>query len=243
MQLLMLCHRSHVAFRVRSSTLLRVACSHGRQANAAIGVPRSTRSTRSTRRSRRTKRLTPTSWLGPRVPVNLDRTPGHAMREFVGFFLRDLRDLRGGSNWGVCSTPRLANDNRLGPSGIRGGPAEDSGLAELPSHGASRTLRLLRWRPAGNPAGPQKKAPQRWKRAGHASCSEVIATGKESEFAAKPYFFKAASTALIRSASSGATRVPKRLATLPSRPMMNFSKFQPIGPAPFGFVSTAVSSL
>jgi hypothetical protein len=35
------------------------------------------------------------------VPVNLDRTPGHAIREFVGFFLRDLRDLRvlrGGSN-------------------------------------------------------------------------------------------------------------------------------------------------
>ena len=37
----------------------------------------------------------------PKVPVNLDRTPGHAIREFVGFFLRDLRDLRvlrGGSN-------------------------------------------------------------------------------------------------------------------------------------------------
>jgi hypothetical protein len=37
----------------------------------------------------------------PKEPVNLDRTPGHAMREFVGFFLRDLRVLRGGSNWGV----------------------------------------------------------------------------------------------------------------------------------------------
>ena len=37
----------------------------------------------------------------PKVPVNLDHTPGHAMREFVGFFLRDLRVLRGGSNWGV----------------------------------------------------------------------------------------------------------------------------------------------
>ena len=40
----------------------------------------------------------------PKVPVKLDRRPGHAMREFVGFFLRDLRDLRvlrGGSNWGV----------------------------------------------------------------------------------------------------------------------------------------------
>ena len=40
----------------------------------------------------------------PKLPVNLDRTPGHAIGEFVGFFfrvLRDLRDLRGGSNWGV----------------------------------------------------------------------------------------------------------------------------------------------
>jgi hypothetical protein len=37
----------------------------------------------------------------PKVPVKLDRRPGHAMREFVGFFLRDLRVLRGGSNWGV----------------------------------------------------------------------------------------------------------------------------------------------
>ena len=40
----------------------------------------------------------------PKVLVNLDRTPGHAMREFVGFFLLDLLDLldlrvlRGGSN-------------------------------------------------------------------------------------------------------------------------------------------------
>ncbi len=49
----------------------------------------------------------------PKVPVNLDRTPGHAIREFAGFFLRDLRVLRGGSNWVVRSTPRLANDNRL----------------------------------------------------------------------------------------------------------------------------------
>ena len=63
MQLLMLCHRSHVAFRVRSSTLLRVACSHGRQAGAAIGVPRSTRRAR---RLRRTKRLMPTFCPGPR---------------------------------------------------------------------------------------------------------------------------------------------------------------------------------
>jgi hypothetical protein len=40
----------------------------------------------------------------PKLPVNLDRTPGHAIGEFVGFFfrvLRDLRVLRGGSNWGV----------------------------------------------------------------------------------------------------------------------------------------------
>ena len=35
----------------------------------------------------------------PKVPMNLDRTPGHAIREIVGFFLRDLRDLRGSSNW------------------------------------------------------------------------------------------------------------------------------------------------
>ena len=26
----------------------------------------------------------------PKVPVNFDRAPGHAMREFVGFFLRDF---------------------------------------------------------------------------------------------------------------------------------------------------------
>jgi hypothetical protein len=37
----------------------------------------------------------------PKVPVNLDRTPDHAIREFVRFFLRDLRVLRGGSNWVV----------------------------------------------------------------------------------------------------------------------------------------------
>jgi hypothetical protein len=37
----------------------------------------------------------------PKVPVNLDRTPGHAIGEFVRFFLRDLRVLRGGSNRGV----------------------------------------------------------------------------------------------------------------------------------------------
>jgi hypothetical protein len=34
----------------------------------------------------------------PKLPVNLDRTPDHAIREFVRFFLRDLR---GGSNWVV----------------------------------------------------------------------------------------------------------------------------------------------
>ncbi len=38
------------------------------------------------------------------------------MREFVGFFLRDLRDprdLRGGSIWVLRSKPRLANDHGL----------------------------------------------------------------------------------------------------------------------------------
>jgi hypothetical protein len=110
MRLLMLRHRFRMTVKVGSPALLRVACSHGRQADAAIGVPRSTRRAR---RSRRTKRLMPTFLARPKVPVNLDRTPGHAMREFVGFFLRDLRVLRGGSNWGVSSTPRSANDNRL----------------------------------------------------------------------------------------------------------------------------------
>ncbi len=52
---------------------------------------------------------------------------------------------------------------KKGPAGIRVGPAEDSCLAELPSHGAirrglPRTLRLLRWRTTGNPEGRGKKA-------------------------------------------------------------------------------------
>jgi hypothetical protein len=37
----------------------------------------------------------------PKVPVNLDRTLDYAISEFVRFFLRDLRVLRGGSNWVV----------------------------------------------------------------------------------------------------------------------------------------------
>ena len=57
---------------------------------------------------------------------------------------------------------RLRGDRRItGPSGIHGDPAEDSCLAELPSHGASRrglrrTLRFLRWRPTGSPEGPKE---------------------------------------------------------------------------------------
>ncbi len=62
-----------------------------------------------------------------------------------------------GKEWGGCF--RGIRQFFLGPSGIRVGPAEDSCLAELPSHGASqrglrRTLRLLRWRPTGNPERP-----------------------------------------------------------------------------------------
>ena len=64
---------------------------------------------------------------------------------------------RQGCGESYCLT--TTTGQQQGPSGIRVGPAEDSSLAELPSHSASRrgcrrTLRLLRWRPAGNPEGP-----------------------------------------------------------------------------------------
>ncbi|MEY4179017.1 MAG: hypothetical protein RLY70_2591 [Planctomycetota bacterium] len=76
----------------RSSALLRVACSQGRQAGAAIGVPRRARRARSTESTEITENEAfDANFLSrPKVPVNLDRTPGHAMREFVGFFLRDF---------------------------------------------------------------------------------------------------------------------------------------------------------
>jgi len=46
MRILMLRDRCRRAFRDRSSAFLRVACSQGRQAGSAIGVPRSTRRAR-----------------------------------------------------------------------------------------------------------------------------------------------------------------------------------------------------
>ena len=47
------------------------------------------------------------------------------------------------------------------------------------------------------------------------------------------YLASAASMAVIRAGSSGDTRVLKRPSTVPSRPIRNFSKFQPMSPGGF----------